>query len=119
VGKDIITDYGLIDISQEVIANLAGIATTECFGVVGMVSSRMLSDSINELLGREDLSKGVDTVIKGDHLTIRVNVMLSYGIPINTIANNIISNVKYIVEKHTGLTVDSVEVNVRAVRVVE
>ena len=64
------TSYGLIDISKDVIATLAGIATTECFGIVGMVSSRILSDGLNELLGREALSKGVDVTVKDDKLYI-------------------------------------------------
>lgn len=120
MGKVIRTDIGLIDISKDVIANLAGIATTECFGVVGMVSSRFLSDGWSELLGREALSKGVEVAVsRDDHLIIRVNVVVSYGNRVSVIATNIIDNVKYIVEKHTGLTVDQVDVHIQGVRVVD
>ena len=119
MGKEIRTSYGLIDISKDVIATLAGIATTECFGIVGMVSSRFLSDGLNELLRREALSKGVGVAVKDDKLYIRVNVVVSYGTRISTIATNVIENVKYIVEKHTGLTVDNVEVYVQGVRIID
>lgn len=120
MGRVIRTDIGTIDISKDVIANLAGIATTECFGIVGMVSSRIFSDGWSELLGREALSKGVDVIInKDDHLIIRVNVVVSYGGRISVIATNVIDNVKYIVEKHTGLTVDQVSVHVQGVRIVD
>ena len=50
MGKEIRTPFGVIDIDKSVIAILAGIATTECFGVVGVVSSHVFSDGINELL---------------------------------------------------------------------
>lgn len=118
MGKEIRTEYGLIDINKEVIANLAGIATTECFGIVGMVSSRF-SDGISELLGRESLNKGVDVAIKEDKLNIRVSVVVGYGTRVSVIATNVIENVKYIVEKHTGLTVDNVEVYVQGVRILD
>jgi len=119
MGKDIITDLGVIDISKEVIATIAGIATTECIGVVGMVSSRIFSDGINDLLKRENLSKGVDVAVKDDHLNIRVNVVVSYGARVSTIAENIIDRVKYAVEHATDLKVDSVDVHVQGVRIVD
>ncbi len=118
MGKEIRNEYGLIDISKDVIANLAGIATTACFGIVGMVSSR-LSDGISELLGREALSKGVDVAIRDDKLNIRVSIVVGYGTRVSVIATNVIENVKYIVEKHTGLTVDNVEVYVQGVRILD
>ena len=119
MGKEIRTQYGSIDISKDVIATLAGIATTECFGIVGMVSSRILSDGLNELLGREALSKGVDVTVKDDKLYIRVSVVVGYGTRESVIATNVIENVKYIVEKHTGLIVDQVDVFVQGVRIID
>jgi len=119
LGKELNGTWGKIDISKEVLAKLAGIATTECFGVVGMVSSHIFSDGITELLGRESLAKGVEIAIKNDELTIKVNVVVSYGTKISVIADNIIDNVKYIVEKHTGLIVKRVDVNIAGVRVVD
>ncbi len=41
---------GTITYSDEYIASIAGMATTECYGVVGMASTKM-SDGIVELLG--------------------------------------------------------------------
>ena len=119
MGKDIITELGLIEISRDVIATLAVIATTECVGVVGVVSQRVFADGLSELLGRESLSKGVDVAVREDHLIIRVNVVVGYGNRINMIAENVIHNVKYIVEKLTGLIVDTVEVHVQGVRLVD
>jgi len=119
VGKVIQGPWGIIEISKEVIAKLAGIATTECFGIVGMVSSRIFSDGISELLGREALSKGVEVAIKDERLLIKVNVVVSYGVKVSVIAGNVIESVKYSVESHTGLKVDLVEVNVQGVRVVD
>jgi uncharacterized alkaline shock family protein YloU len=109
----------MINISREVIATLAGIATTECFGIVGMVSAHKISDGISELLGREALSKGVEVAVRDDRLLIRVNVVISYGVKISVIADNVIERVQYIVESHIGSKVDLVEVSVRGLRVVD
>ena len=119
MGKIIQGPWGMINISREVIAKLAGIATTECFGIVGMISAHIFSDGISELLGREALSKGVEVAIKDDMLLIRVNVVISYGVKISVIADNVVERVKYIVESHIGSKVDLVEVNVRGLRVVD
>ena len=119
MGNIIQGPWGTIDISKEVIAKLTGIATTGCFGIVGMVSSRILSDGITEILGRESLAKGVEIAIKDNRLLIKVNVVVSYGIKVPVIADNVIERVKYTVETHTGLTVDQVEVNVRGIKVVD
>ena len=120
MGKDIVTELGVIDISKDVIANLAGLATMECVGVVGVVSTRAFTDGLGELLARVSLSKGVDVELEeDDSLIIRVHVVLAYGIPVPVIANNIIENVKYIVERHTNLRVDKVDVRVDGIRVIK
>ena len=48
MGKPILTQLGCITISDDVIASVAGMAATECYGLVGM-ASRTLTDGIAEL----------------------------------------------------------------------
>lgn len=118
MSKVVTNDVGKIIISQEVIATLAGIAATECFGIVGMASQK-IKDGIVELLGRETLSKGVQVEIKNDQLNISVYIIVGYGTKISEIAHNVIDKVRYSVEKYTGLSVDHVQINVQGVRVVD
>jgi len=118
MSKVITNDVGKIIISQEVIATLAGIAATECFGIVGMASQK-IKDGIVDLLGRETLSKGVQVDLKNEQVNISVYIIVSYGTKISEIAHNVIDKVKYSVEKYTGLKVDHVQINVQGVRVVD
>ncbi|MGI6065602.1 MAG: Asp23/Gls24 family envelope stress response protein [Bacillota bacterium] len=118
MNRIIANDKGKIIISQEVIVTLAGIATTECYGIVGMASQKF-KDGIVELLGKEALSKGVQVDLKNDRLQINVSIIVGYGTKISEIAHNVINKVKYTVEKYTGLSVDHVQVNVQGVRVVD
>ena len=118
MGKEIITEYGTIDISRDVIAQLAGIATMECVGVVGVVNSRTVNN-INDLLRRDSLSKGVDVSLKDNRLTITVNIVVGYGIPMNIIGSNITERVKYAIQKHLELAVDRVCVNVQGIKMID
>ena len=110
------TDLGRVIISEELIATLAGVAAVECFGLVGM-SSRKLKDGIAELLGRDNLSRGVEVNLEDDQLSVTLNIIVSYGTKIPEVATNVMEKVKYTLEKLTGLTVTEVNVHVQGVRV--
>ncbi|MCY6483993.1 Asp23/Gls24 family envelope stress response protein [Clostridium aestuarii] len=108
--------YGTINYSDEVLANIVGISTMECYGVVGM-ASKDATDGLWQLLKRENLSKGVKIYNKDSKLFIEVHVIIEYGTKISVIANNIIKKVKYNVENQTDLDIASITVNVQGVRV--
>ena len=110
-------ENGNITYSEEVLAKIVGLSTMECYGVVGMVS-KSPTEGLWELMGKENLSKGVKVALTDDdRLQIELFIMVEYGTKISVIANNIIQKVRYSVENYTGLSVASVTVNVQAVRV--
>lgn len=110
-------DLGKIHYSEEVLAKIVGLATMECYGVVGMVSKNA-AEGFWELIRVENLSKGVKLQFNDDNkLVVELFVMVEYGTKISVIANNIIQKVRYSVEGYTGLKVASVTVNVQAVRI--
>jgi uncharacterized alkaline shock family protein YloU len=116
MSKEIITEYGKIEITEEVLATIAGAAAVECYGIVGMASKR-LKDGIVELLGRENLSRGVKVVIKENEIQINLNIIVGYGVRISEVAANVRDKVKYTVESMSGLPVSKVNVHVRGVKV--
>lgn len=107
---------GNINYSEEVIANIVGVSTMECYGVVGM-ASKNAADGLWQLLKLENLSKGVKIQSKDNELTIELYIIVEYGTKISVIANNIIQKIKYNVENYTGLKVSSITVNVQGIRV--
>lgn len=109
------TDQGKVSYSDDVIANIIGMSTMECYGVVGM-AARSASDGFWELIRVEHLNKGVKVSQKNGQLDIEVFVVVEYGTKISVIANNIIQKVRYNVESFTGLNVNSITVNVEGVR---
>ena len=107
---------GEIQISSDVIAMYAGMTAVECFGIVGMAMVSM-KDGLVRLLKRDSSTKGINVIIDEDNeITIDFHIIVSYGVNIATIADNIISNVKYKVEEFTGMSVKKVNVYVEGVR---
>lgn len=112
----ITNEYGNINYSDEVLANIVGVSTMECYGVVGM-ASKNAKDGLWELIKGESLSKGVKIYNKNNKICIELYIIVQYGTKISVIANNIIQKVKYNVENYTNLKVASIVVNVQGVRV--
>jgi len=65
---EITNEYGSIDISNDVIATLAGGAAVECYGIVGMASKHQVRDGIAEITneyGSIDISNDVIATLAG------------------------------------------------------
>lgn len=110
------TDYGRIEITPEALATIAGSAAVCCYGIVGMVP-RGLLQGVSEILGKDDLNKGVEVKQEGTEVTIDLWVVMCYGVQIAQVAQNVMETVSYEVEKMTGLQAIEVNVNVAGVKV--
>ena len=110
--------YGSIQIDPEVIAMYAGTTAVECFGIVGMAAVSM-KDGLVKLLKRESLTKGINVTIRDNAISIDFHVIVSYGVSILAVTDNLIESVKYKVEELTGMTVEKINIYVEAVRVID
>jgi len=108
--------HGEIVISDEVIATLAGISAIECYGIVGMASKRA-TDGLVELLGYDNLSKGVKVFSQDSTVTINLYIIVEYGVSIAAVGQNVIETVKYNVENIAGIPVKKVDITVEGIRV--
>ncbi|MDQ0155976.1 Asp23/Gls24 family envelope stress response protein [Robertmurraya andreesenii] len=111
------TNYGQIDISNDVIATIAGGAAVDCYGIVGMASKQQIKDGLTEILRRENFTRGVIVRQENDEVHIDMYIIVSYGTKISEVAHNVQSKVKYTLDKTVGLSVDSVNIFVQGVRV--
>lgn len=113
------TDLGIITINPDVISKYAGSVAVECFGIVGMAAVNM-KDGLVRLLRKESLSHGIHVEISEDNvLTLDFHVIVSYGVNIISVSDNLMNNVKYKVEEFTGMTVDKINIFVEGVRVID
>jgi uncharacterized alkaline shock family protein YloU len=109
--------YGQIDISNDVIATIAGGAAVDCYGIVGMASKNQVKDGLSEILRIENFTRGVIVRQKEQQVHIDMYIIVSYGTKISEIAHNVQSKVKYTLDKTVGLAVDTVNIYVQGVRV--
>ena len=109
---------GEIQINPEVIALYAGTIAVECFGIVGMAAVSM-KDGLVKLLKRESLTHGINVVINDNSISFYFHVILSYGVSISAVSDNLIESVKYRVEEFTGMEVEKINIFVEGVRVID
>ena len=102
---------GQIIIDTDVIATYAGI--------VGMAAVSM-KDGLVKLLGKNSLKHGISVRITEDNkIRLNFHVIVAYGVNISTIADNLVSNVKYKVEAFTGMEIDKIDIYVEGVRAID
>ena len=101
-----VTQHGTINFASDVIAVIAGLATSEVKGIAGMSGT-----SISELLGRKNLTKGVKVAVLDDKVSLEVNVVVIYGVKLQDVAAQVQTNVRKAIEDSGS--VDEVEFVVR------
>lgn len=112
------TNLGDVMIENEVLAKYAGSAAVECFGVVGMAAVSV-KDGFAKLLRRESLSRGVNISVNDNKITVDFHIIVSYGVSISAVADNLVSNVRYKIEEFSGLPVEKINIYVEGVRVID
>ena len=102
-------EVGQVQIADEVIAVIAGLAATEVDGVAKMNGN--ITNEIVSKLGMKKLSKGVKIDIEGQDVEVTLNLVLAYGVSIPRTSKEVQEKVKNAIENMTGMNVK--EVNIR------
>ena len=106
-------ELGTVQISDEEVAVIAGLAATEVEGV-----SAMAGNVTNELMSRvgvKNLAKGVRVEILGQRVKVSLSLMMHYGYNIPTTCGKVQEKVKSTIENMTGLDVTDVNVRIAGV----
>lgn len=113
------TGLGRIVIDSDVIATYAGSVAVECFGIIGMAAVSM-KDGLVKLLRKDSLKHGINVnITENNKILLDFHVIVSYGVNISAIADNLISNVKYKVEAFTGMEISKINIYVEGVRAID
>jgi uncharacterized alkaline shock family protein YloU len=107
---------GEIHISNEVLADLAGFAALESYGIVGMASPTLM-DGVAQALSREKLRKGVIIAADDDGVRVDLYVIIEHGTNLTEVAHNLANRVKHVLTSNADVKVADVEVHVQDVRV--
>lgn len=112
------THMGNISIGHEAIAQFAGSVAMECFGIVGMAGMNV-KDGFIKLLKKESMTRGIQVAFKNNKMILDFHVIISYGVSILAVADNLIDSVKYKVEEFTGIEVEKINIFVEGVRAID
>ena len=107
-------DAGVVRISDDVVAVIAGLAASEVAGVAGMGGGG-LAGSVSEILGKKNLSKGVKVQVGDRQVIVDLFIIVDHGAQIPVVARKVQENVKAAIKNMTGLEVIEANVHVQGV----
>ena len=103
-------EMGQVQISNEVVTIIAGLAATEVKGVASMVGN--ITNELVSKLGIKNLAKGVKIMIENDVVSVDLALNLDYGYSIPKTCQQVQEKVKSAIESMTGLKVETVNVKI-------
>lgn len=104
---------GDVRVADEVVAIIAGLATTEVEGVSSMAGN--ITNEIVSKLGMKNLSKGILVEVMENEVKVDVAINISYGYSIPEVSSKVQDKVKTVIENMTGLNVAVVNVRIASV----
>ena len=106
---------GEVQISDEVVAIIAGLAATDVKGVRSMAGN--ITNELVSKLGMKNLAKGVKVHVEDKKVTVNLALNLEYGYNIPETCQIVQEKVKTTLENMTGLEVSDVNVRIAGVNI--
>ncbi|MDO4539239.1 MAG: Asp23/Gls24 family envelope stress response protein [Coriobacteriales bacterium] len=106
---------GSLRVSNDVIADLAGYAALECYGVVGMAYTDE-EQGVARLLPIHRLRKGIEVSMEPTGIVVDLHVILEQGVNMASVAQNLVSTVKFILNQIAEISDAEVRVHVEGMR---
>ena len=107
---------GNLHVANDVLADMVGNAALECYGVVGMTAPTA-ADGIAKILPASRLRRGVVVTTTEVGVHVELYVVIEYGTNINTVSQNLIDQVSFVLKEYARVPLDGVEVHVQGVKV--
>ena len=104
---------GEVQIAEEVVSLIAGLAATEVEGVASMAGN--ITNELVSKLGMKNLSKGVKIEIIDGVVTVDLTLNIEYGRNILETSKKVQEKVKSAIENMTGLEVADVNIHIASV----
>ncbi|MDR1589806.1 MAG: Asp23/Gls24 family envelope stress response protein [Oscillospiraceae bacterium] len=103
-------EYGSINISEDVIALIAGNEALSVDGVAALFSSH--GKEIADIISKRGAARGVKIIIDDKSVAIDVFILVALGRPVSGIGGDVQRAVKDAVESAAGLSVSAVNVHI-------
>lgn len=106
---------GEVQIADEVVAIIAGLAATEVDGVASMAGN--ITNELVGKLGMRNLSKGVHVEVLERTVSVELALHMKYGYNIPAVSAKVQEKVKAAIENMTGLSVSDVNIRIAGVEI--
>ena len=107
---------GTLRVANDVLADIAGYAALQCYGIVGMVAPNA-ADGIAKILPKSRLRRGVVVTSTEEGVHVDLYVVIEYGTNINAVSQNLVDQVSFALNEYAQVPLTEVEVHVRDVKV--
>ena len=106
-------NMGEVQIADEVVSVIAGLAATEIEGVASMAGN--ITNELVGKLGMKNLSRGVKVTVNESDVKVALALNMGYGYSIPKTAAKVQDKVKAAIENMTGLSVSEVNITIAGV----
>ncbi len=107
---------GNLHVANDVLADMVGNAALECYGVVGMTAPSV-ADGVAKILPASRLRRGIVVTATDAGVHVALYVVIEYGTNINTVSQNLVDQVSFVLREYARVPLDGVEVHVQGVKV--
>lgn len=108
-------NMGQVQIADEVVAIIAGLAATEVEGVASMAGN--ITNELVSNLGKKSLSKGIRVKVEDGIVNVNVALNIAYGYSVPKTCKKVQEKVKAAIENMTGLEVEKVDIQIANVSI--
>ena len=108
-------NIGQVQIADEVVAIIAGLAATEVEGVASMAGN--ITNELVSKLGKKSLSKGIRVKVEDGIVNVNVALNIAYGYSVPKTCKKVQEKVKAAIENMTGLEVEKVDIQIANVSI--
>jgi uncharacterized alkaline shock family protein YloU len=105
---------GGLTIANDVIAEMAGYAAYQSYGVVAMAAPSM-QDGIAKMLPTHRLRRGVLTKMTTEGVLIDMYVIIENGTNLSVVSRNLADSVRFVLEHYAQVKVAEVRVHVQGI----
>ena len=108
-------NMGQVQIADEVVAIIEGLAATEVEGVASMAGN--ITNELVSKLGKKSLSKGIRVKVEDGIVNVNVALNIAYGYSVPKTCKKVQEKVKAAIENMTGLEVEKVDIQIANVSI--
>lgn len=107
---------GDLIVSEDVLADVAGNAALQCYGVVGMAAPNA-ADGLAKILPQSRLRRGIVVSVDEEGTAVDLYVILEHGVNINVVSTNLVDQVTFALKEFVQTPLKGVNVHVQGIKV--